>query len=104
MKETIEKNSSEPEIKSSSEANKFYSKAQSYYQHGEYARALDEIRSGKRVSPQDRTLLALEEKIKDKMKEERIKDLYNEGIMRYQQKDFSGAREEFESILSILPE
>lgn len=104
MKETIEKNSSEPEIKSSSEASKFYSKAQSYYQHGEYAKALDEIRSGKRANPKDTSLVELEEKIKDKMKEERIKDLYNEGIMRYQQKDFSGAREEFESILNILPE
>lgn len=104
MEETIEKNSFEPEVKSYSETNKYYSKAQSYYQRGEYAKALDEIRTGKRDSPQDSSLLELEEKIKDKMKEERIKDLYNEGIMRYQQKDFSGAREEFESILSILPE
>jgi len=38
------------------------------------------------------------------MKEERIEDYYKEGMIHYRQKDFAGARKEFEAILSILPE
>ncbi|MFC1666597.1 tetratricopeptide repeat protein [Candidatus Omnitrophota bacterium] len=82
-----------------------YLEARNYYKRGEYSRALDVIRSSKKKSPkQDYTLLELERNIKNKIKEERIEDHYNEGLMRYRQKNFAGARKEFEAILNILPE
>ncbi|MFA4991556.1 MAG: tetratricopeptide repeat protein [Candidatus Omnitrophota bacterium] len=85
-------------------SNVYYSRARDYYSKGEYSRALDEIRSGKNNFPEDRALLALEEDVKIKMKEERIEDLYSDGMTRYRQKDFDGAKKDFESILNILPE
>ncbi|NQT75880.1 MAG: tetratricopeptide repeat protein [Candidatus Omnitrophica bacterium] len=85
-------------------AKSYYSKAASYYRNGEYSRALDTIRTAKRDYPDDASLLTLENNIKNKMKEERIEDHYNEGLMHYRQKDYSGARDEFEAILNILPE
>lgn len=89
---------------SSPGAQSYYREASDYYERGEYARALDKIRSAKKDYPDDPSLLDLEKAIKNQMKEERIKDHYNEGIMRYQQQDFSGARKEFEAILNTLPE
>lgn len=85
-------------------ARVLYKKAQDYFQKGEYARALDTIRSAKKDYPRNLDLLELEQTIKDKMKEARIEDHYNEGIMQYRQEDYSGARKEFEAILNILPE
>ena len=82
----------------------YYKKAKDFYNNGEYARALDEIRIAKESSPDNKQLLDLEETIKFKMKEERIDDHYKEGMIRYRQKEFAGARKEFEAILSILPE
>jgi len=90
--------------KSAGKARSYYAKAHDYYKKGEYARALDKIRAGKREYPDDKGLLELEQSIKNTMKEERIKDHYNEGIIRYHEDDFSGARKEFEAILDILPE
>ena len=90
--------------RTSSSASGSYSKAKSYLSKGEYARALDEIRLAKKDNPGDPALLGLEQEVKNKMKEERIGDHYNEGVMRYQQDDFTGARKEFEAILNILPE
>ncbi|MBU1147069.1 MAG: hypothetical protein KKD11_01855, partial [Candidatus Omnitrophica bacterium] len=87
-----------------SSASGSYTKAKSYLSKGEYARALDEIRLAKKDNPGDPALLELEQEVKNKMKEERIGDHYNEGVMRYQQDDFQGARKEFEAILNILPE
>ena len=88
----------------SKEANVSYNKAKDYYNKGEYAKALDTIRLAKQNSKDNKTLLELEEEIKFKMKEERIEDYYKEGMIHYRQKDFAGARKEFEAILSILPE
>jgi tetratricopeptide (TPR) repeat protein len=88
----------------SKEANISYNKAKDYYNKGEYAKALDTIRLAKQNSKDNKTLLELEEEIKFKMKEERIADYYKEGMIHYRQKDFAGARKEFEAILSILPE
>lgn len=85
-------------------ARSYYTKARNYYEKGEYSRALDTIRTAKKDYPEDPSLFKLERTIKNKMKEERIEDHYNEGIMRYHQQDFSGARKEFEAILNILPE
>lgn len=85
-------------------AKSYYSKAANYYKKGEYSRALDTIRQAKKDYPDDTSLLTLEKTIKNEMKEERIKDHYDEGIMHYRQKDYSGARDEFEAILNILPE
>ncbi len=82
----------------------FYGKAKDFYNNGEYAKALDSIRIAKQSSPDNKQLLELEETIKFKMKEERIEDHYKEGMIRYRQKEFTGARKEFEAILSILPE
>jgi len=65
---------------------------------------LDTIRIAKREYPDDLSLLDLEETVKDKMKEERIEDHYNKGILLYQQNDYTGAKEEFETILDMLPE
>jgi Flp pilus assembly protein TadD len=81
-----------------------YNKAKDYFEKGEYARALDTIRLAKKDYPADASLSELEQSIKDKMKEERIEDHYNEAIMLYRQNDFVGARKEFEAILNILPE
>lgn len=81
-----------------------YSRAKDYYQKGEYSRALDAIRVAKKDFPNDTSLASLEEDVKNKMKEERINDHYSEGMMHYRQKDYKGARKEFEAILSILPE
>ena len=92
------------EKKSSSGVRSQYLKAQSYYQKGEYSRALDIIRTAKKDYPEEASLLELEQSVKDKIKEERIEDHYNEGIMRYRQNDFQSARKEFEAILNILPE
>ncbi|MBU3911792.1 MAG: tetratricopeptide repeat protein [Candidatus Omnitrophica bacterium] len=92
----------EPE--SGPSAKSYYVNANSYFAKGEYSRALDVIRSAKREYPDDASLLSLEESVKKKMKEERIKDLYDEGLMRYRENNFSGARKEFEAILNILPE
>ncbi|MFC1623781.1 hypothetical protein ACFL28_00470 [Candidatus Omnitrophota bacterium] len=83
---------------------KDYNKARNYYRRGEYSRALDVIRTAKRKNPEDKSLLDLEEEIKNKMKEERIEDYYNEGMIHYRKDDFSGAKKEFEAILNILPE
>lgn len=88
----------------SSEISTSYGKAKDYYNKGEYAKALDTIRIAKQRSPDNSQLLELEETIKFKMKEERIDDHYKEGMIRYRQKEFAGARKEFEAILSILPE
>ena len=85
-------------------AKSYYSKAANYYKNGEYSRALDTIRTAKKDYPDEESLLTLEKTIKNKMKEERIEDHYNEGVMHYRQKDYSGARDEFEAILNILPE
>jgi len=81
-------------------------KAKDFYNKGEYAKALDSIRIAKQSSSDNdnKQLLELEETIKFKMKEERIEDHYKEGMIRYRQKEFAGARKEFEAILSILPE
>ncbi|MDO8602625.1 MAG: tetratricopeptide repeat protein [Candidatus Omnitrophota bacterium] len=88
----------------SSETSTSYGKARDYYNRGEYAKALDTIRIAKQRSPDNNQLLELEETIKFKMKEERIDDHYKEGMIRYRQKEFAGARKEIEAILSILPE
>ena len=85
-------------------AKTYYARAQDYYNKGEYANALDIIRESKEDYPEDSYLLDLEQSVKNRMKEERIEDHYNEGIMRYRQEDYSGARKEFDAILSILPE
>ncbi|MBU0759556.1 MAG: tetratricopeptide repeat protein [Candidatus Omnitrophica bacterium] len=98
-KETVER-----KPRSDPGSQSYYVKANSYFEKGEYSRALDTIRSAKREHPDDADLLNLEESIKNKMKEERIKDHYNEGLMRYRDNNFSGARKEFEAILNILPE
>lgn len=90
--------------KSAGKARSYYTKAHDYYKKGEYARALDKIRAGKKIYPDDKGLSELEQRIKNTMKEERIEDHYNEGIMRYHEDDFSGAKKEFEAILDILPE
>jgi tetratricopeptide (TPR) repeat protein len=89
---------------STSSAKTYYAKAQDYYNKGEWTKALDTIREAKKDYPEDLGLLELEQSIKNKMKEERIQDHYNEGIMHYRQEDYSGARKEFEAILNILPE
>ena len=81
-----------------------YAKAENYYKKGEYSRALDIIRTAKKNYSDDEALLELEQTIKNKMKEERIEDHYYEGLMRYDQEDYTGARKEFEAILDILPE
>ncbi|MBU1911971.1 MAG: tetratricopeptide repeat protein [Candidatus Omnitrophica bacterium] len=86
------------------ELNTSYGKAKDFYNKGEYAKALDSIRIAKQSSPDNKQLLKLEETIKLKMKEERIEDHYKEGMIRYRQKEFAGARKEFEAILNILPE
>ena len=88
----------------SSELNIAYNKAKDYYARGEYAKALDIIRVAKQNSGENKSILDLEEEIKFKMKEERIEDHYKEGMIHYRQKDFAGARKEFEAILSILPD
>jgi len=85
-------------------ARRHYQKANNYYKKGEYSRALDIIRTAKKDYPEDSSLAELEGSVKNKMKEERIEDHYNEGMMRYRQKNFSGARKEFKAILNILPE
>ena len=87
-----------------SSSNVSYNKAKDYYAKGEYAKALDIIRIAKQNSGENKSLLNLEEEIKFKMKEERIEDHYKEGMIHYRQKDFAGARKEFEAILSILPD
>ncbi len=89
---------------SSGEARHYYDRAGVYLKKGEYSRALDEVRTAKREYPGDSSILALEHRIKTKMKEERIEDHYSEGMMHYQKKDYPEARKEFEAILSILPE
>jgi len=101
---TSKKKDSKAKAMSSPGAKEPYRKARGYLQKGEYARALDTIRNAKKDYPEDLDLLELEQSIKNKMKEERIEDHYNEGIMQYHQEDYSGARKEFESILNILPE
>jgi len=88
----------------SSESSSSYNKAKDYYNKGEYTKALDTIRLAEQNSSGNKLLLELEEEIKFKMKEERIEDYYKEGMIHYRQKDFAGARKEFEAILSILPE
>ncbi len=90
--------------KPNSKTKASYSKARSYYRKGEYSRALDTIRIAKMEYPDDTALLELEQIVKDKMKEERIEDHYNEGILLYHQNDYAGAREQFETILDMLPE
>lgn len=90
--------------RSTSGARTYYAKAHDYYKKGEYTRAMDEIRAGKKEYPDDASLLELEQVVKNTMKEERIEDHYNEGIMRYREDDYSGAKKEFEAILNILPE
>lgn len=90
--------------KSSSGARSYVAKANNYVEKGEYSRALDTIRTAKKEYPGNQDLLNLEDSVKNKMKEERIKDHYNEGLMRYRENNFSGARKEFEAILNILPE
>jgi len=89
---------------SNSELNSSYNRAKDCYNRGEYAKALDIIRIAKQDFADNKLLLDLEEEIKFKMKEARIEDYYKEGMIHYRQKDFAGARKEFEAILSILPE
>jgi len=103
-KKTAKRSSSVKKARPAPSANSSYSKARNYLGKGEYARALDAIRLAKKDNPNDPALLKLEQDVKNKMKEERIGDHYNEGIMRYQKDDFPGARKEFEAILNILPE
>jgi tetratricopeptide (TPR) repeat protein len=91
-------------VTASSEPNVSYNKAKDYYNKGEYTKALDTIRLAKQKSSENKQLSELEEEIKFKMKEERIEDYYKEGMIHYRQKDFAGARKEFEAILNILPE
>jgi tetratricopeptide (TPR) repeat protein len=86
------------------EAGVSYSKAKDYYNQGEYAKALDVIRIANQKSKGSKQLSELEEEIKFKMKEARIEDYYKEGMIHYRQRDFAGARKEFEAMLSILPE
>ena len=102
--ETSKKKYSKAKAMSSPGAKEPYRRAQGYFKKGEYARALDTIRSAKKDYPEDLDLLELEQSVKNKMKEERIEDHYSEGIMQYHQEDYSGARKEFEAILNILPE
>jgi len=85
-------------------ARNHVAKAKNYIEKGEYSRALDTIRIAKKEYPGNRDILYMEDSVKNKMKEERIKDHYNEGLMRYRENNFSGARKEFEAILNILPE
>ena len=98
------KNTSVKKVDASPGARSQHAKALDYYKKGEYTRALDAIRTAKNDYPDDEALLELELTIKNKMKEERIEDHYNEGLMRYDQEDYTGARKEFEAILDILPE
>jgi tetratricopeptide (TPR) repeat protein len=93
-----------PKDEASSEINAAYAKAKDYYAKGEYTKALDVIRLAKDAQGDNKQLLELEDDIKFKMKEKRIEDHYKEGMIHYRQKDFAGARKEFEAILSILPE
>jgi len=88
----------------SGELSSSYNRAKDCYNKGEYAKALDIIRIAKQDFADNKQLLALEEEVKFKMKEARIEDYYKEGMIHYRQKDFAGARKEFEAILSILPE
>ena len=81
-----------------------YNKAKDYYNQGEYAKALDVIRIANQKSGGNKQLSELEEEIKFKMKEARIEDYYKEGMIHYRQRDFAGAKKEFEAMLSILPE
>jgi Flp pilus assembly protein TadD len=85
-------------------SNASYNKARDYYNKGEYTKALDTIRSARQNYPGDKQLLGMEDEIRFRMKEERIEDHHKEGMLRYRQKDFTGARKEYEAILSILPE
>ena len=71
------------EKESNAKVKNYYNQAQGYYNKGEYSRALDVIRTAKKDYPGESSLVKLEESVKDKMKEERIEDHYNEGIMRY---------------------
>ncbi|MDP2911950.1 MAG: tetratricopeptide repeat protein [Candidatus Omnitrophota bacterium] len=93
-----------PAVSPASSSNVSYNKAKDYYAKGEYAKALDTIRIAKQNSGENKSLLDLEEEVKFKMKEERMEDHYKEGMIHYRQKDFAGARKEFEAILNILPE
>ena len=86
------------------EAGVYYNKAKDYYNQGEYAKALDVIRIANQKSGGNKQLSELEEEIKFKMKEARIEDYYKEGMIHYRQRDFAGAKKEFEAMLSILPE
>lgn len=96
----------QPESKTlaAGESSVSYGRAKDFYNKGEYAKALDLIRIAKESSGGNKQLLELEGTIKSKMKEERIEDHYKEGMIRYRQKEFTGAKKEFEAILSILPE
>ena len=98
------RNTSVKKVDASPGARRLHAKALDYYKKGEYSRALDTIRTAKNDYPDDEALLELELTIKNKMKEERIEDHYDEGLMRYDQEDYTGARKEFEAILDILPE
>jgi len=86
------------------EASVSYNKAKDYYNQGEYAKALDVIRIANQKSKGNKLLSELEEEIKFKMKEARIEDYYKEGMIHYRQRDFAGAKKEFEAMLTILPE
>ncbi|MFH1767938.1 MAG: tetratricopeptide repeat protein [Candidatus Omnitrophota bacterium] len=86
------------------EAGVSFNKAKDYYNKGEYAKALDVIRIANQKSKGNKLLSELEEEIKFKMKEARIEDYYKEGMIHYRQRDFAGAKKEFEAMLSILPE
>ena len=97
-------NAKEPKAATNSGASASYGKARDYYNKGEYAKALDVIRLAKQDSKESKSFSELEDEIKFKMKEERIEDHYKEGMICYRQKDFAGAKKEFEAILSILPE
>ena len=104
VKQGTAKKKTVKKIDVSSGSRSHYAKAENYYKKGEYSRALDIIRTAKKDYPDDEALLELEQTIKNKMKEERIEDHYYEGLMRYDQEDYTGARKEFEAILDILPE
>ncbi len=86
------------------ESKAAYTKAKDYYNKGEYTKALDTIRVAKQNSSNNKLLLGLEDEIKFKMKEERIEDYHKEGKLRFHQKDFAGARREYEAILGMIPD
>ena len=58
----------EAKFRSNSEARKYYIQARGYYKKGEYLKALDAIKAAKTYYPEDSAILALEKKIREKMR------------------------------------